>query len=215
MLRAQREIEFTSQTWEYCSPPTKTRNALKPTGTGSSRGPRTRGLGAQMFNSDRCVRVEHFFGVPAESIFGGVKVRPRLFRSYTRTHATPARRVRRAQASLTGVRPLTLEYCSPSSPSGLLPHSGRVQSSIMEVLLPPSCGFHHARKRPLKVYAVLKLVLRMKSPDMGVLLPLLPFGLSSPTREECSPPKMRDMLFVLFDKVLVSHRDNRAANSTH
>ena len=36
-------------------------------------------------------------GVPAESIFGGVKVRPRLFRSYTRTHATPARRVRRAQ----------------------------------------------------------------------------------------------------------------------
>ena len=26
---------------------------------------------------------EHFFGVPAESIFGGVKVRPRLFRSYT------------------------------------------------------------------------------------------------------------------------------------
>ena len=38
-------------------------------------------------------------------------------------------------------------------------------------------------------------------PDMGVLLPLLPFGLSSPTREECSPPKMRDMIFVLFDKV--------------
>ena len=26
-----------------------------------------------MFNSDGCVRVEHFFGVPAESIFGGVK----------------------------------------------------------------------------------------------------------------------------------------------
>ena len=47
---------------------------------------------------------------------------------------------------------------------------------------------------------------------MGVLFPLLPFGLSSPTRKECSPPKMRDILFVLFDKVLVSHRDNRAAN---
>ena len=39
------------------------------------------------------------------------------------------------------------------------------------------------------------------SPDMEVLFPLLPFGYSSPTREECSPPKMRDMLFVLFDKV--------------
>ena len=77
--------------------PTKTRNALKPPGTGSSRGPRPRGLGAQMFNSDRCVRVEHFFGVPAESIFGGVKVRPRLFRSFTRAHATLARRLRRAQ----------------------------------------------------------------------------------------------------------------------
>ena len=35
----------------------------------------------------------------------------------------------------------------------------------------------------------------------GMLLPLLPFGCSSPTREECSPPKMRDILFVLFDKV--------------
>ena len=35
----------------------------------------------------------------------------------------------------------------------------------------------------------------------GMLLPLLPFGYSSPTREECSPPKMRDTLFVLFDKV--------------
>ena len=37
-------------------------------------------------------------GVPAESIFGGVKLRPCLFRSYTRTHVTLARRVRRAQA---------------------------------------------------------------------------------------------------------------------
>ena len=49
----------------------------------------------------------------------------------------------------------------------------------------------------------------------GMLLPHLPFGLSSPTREKFTPPKMRDILFVLFDKVLVSHRDNRAANSTH
>ena len=51
--------------------------------------------------------------------------------------------------------------------------------------------------------------------SLGMLFPLLPFGLSSPTREECSPPKMRDMLFVLFDKVWISHRDNQAANSTH
>ena len=92
-------------------------NVLKPTGTGSSRGPHLRwSLGAQMFSSDRYVRVEHFFGVPAESIFGGVKSRPHLFRSYTRTHATPARRVRRAQANLQCLRPLTWEYCSPSNP---------------------------------------------------------------------------------------------------
>ena len=108
---------------------------MKPTGTGSSRGPRTRGFGAQMFNSDECVRVEHFFGVPAESIFGGVKVRPRLFRSHTRTHATPARRVRRVQASLTGVRPLTWEYCSPSFPSG------KPFPLSWKYCLPPSCGF--------------------------------------------------------------------------
>ena len=48
---------------------------------------------------------------------------------------------------------------------------------------------------------VLKLVYRVYAPNMGVLFPHLPFGYSSPTREECSPPKMRDILFVLFDKV--------------
>ena len=32
-------------------------------------------------------------------------------------------------------------------------------------------------------------------------LPLLPFGYSSPAREEFSPPKMQDILFVLFDRV--------------
>ena len=38
------------------------------------------------------------------------------------------------------------------------------------------------------------------SPDMGVLFPLLPFGLSSPTREEFRPPKMRDMLLSFLIK---------------
>ena len=56
-------------------------------------------------------------------------------------------------------------------------------------------------QNPLGGFGVLKLVYKIYAPDMGVLLPLLPFGLSSPTREECNPPKMRDMLFVLFDKV--------------
>ena len=68
-------------------------------------------------------------------------------------------------------------------------------------------------QHPLGECGVLKREIGCTSPDMGVLHPLLPFGHSSPTREEFSPPKMRDMLFVLFDKVLVSHRDNRAANS--
>ena len=35
---------------------------------------------------------------------------------------------------------------------------------------------------------------------MGVLFPLLPFGLSSPAREEFSPPKMRDKLLVILIK---------------
>ena len=117
---------------------------MKPTGTGSSRGPRTRGFGAQMFNSDECVRVEHFFGVPAESIFGGVKVRPRLFRSHTRTHATPARRVRRVQASLTGVRPPDMGILFP-----LLPF-GKALSSIMEVLFTPFLRVSPRNRSPLK-----------------------------------------------------------------
>ena len=47
------------------------RNVLKPTGTGSSRGPRPRGLGAQMFNSEAFVRVEHFY--PVHVCFGVIK----------------------------------------------------------------------------------------------------------------------------------------------
>ena len=34
----------------------------------------------------------------------------------------------------------------------------------------------------------------------GILLPHLPFGLSSPAREKFTPPKMRDILFVLLIK---------------
>ena len=45
--------------------------------------------------------------------------------------------------------------------------------------------------------------------------PTFPSGFPPPLGIGDNPPKMRDMLFVLFDKVLVSHRDNRAANSTH
>ena len=37
---------------------------MKLMGTGLSRGPRSRGMGAQMFNSDGYVRVEHFYPVP-------------------------------------------------------------------------------------------------------------------------------------------------------
>ena len=105
----------------------RNRNALKQTGTGSSRGPRPRGLGAQMFNSNALVRVEHFYPVP---VYFGV-IRELI------------------QHSLGGC--------------GGLKHENRVYVS------------------------------------RGMLRPHLPFGYSSPTREECSPPKMRDMLFILFD----------------
>ena len=37
---------------------------------------------------------------------------------------------------------------------------------------------------PAQSLAVLKLVLRMKSPDMGILFPLLPFGYSSPAASQ-------------------------------
>ena len=40
-------------------------------------------------------------------------------------------------------------------------------------------------------------------------------GFPPPLGTGDNPPKMRDILFVLFDKVLVSHRNNRAANSNH
>ena len=59
-------------------------------------------------------------GVPAERIFGGVKVRPRLFRSYTRTHATPARRVRRARR-WDRVHVPDMGVLLPSFPSGFPP----------------------------------------------------------------------------------------------
>ena len=52
----------------------------------------------------------------------------------------------------------------------------------------------------LKGYVVLKHENRVYV-SRGMLLPLLPFGCSSPTREEFRPPKMRDILFLFFDKV--------------
>ena len=56
-------------------------------------------------------------------------------------------------------------------------------------------------QHPFGVWVVLKRGLECASSDMGVLFPLLPFGCSSPTREEFRPPKMRDILFVIFDRV--------------
>ena len=54
------------------------------------------------------------------------------------------------------------ECCSPSFPSG------KVLSSNMEVLLPPSCGFHRAQTWN-RVHVT-----------RGMLLPLLPFGFPPP-----------------------------------
>ena len=139
-----------------------------------------------MFNSDRFVRVEHFFGVPAESIFGGVKSRPRLFRSFTRTHATLARRARRAQASLTGVRPLTLEYCSPSNP-------GTPQNCLRRFCGEPHSGFppplRHStcspsRRRKLRRSSIARLLLF----PFRIYIRRGPLG-------GFNPPKMRDLLF--------------------
>ena len=107
----------------------RNRNVMKPTGTGSSRGPHLRwGMGAQMFNSNALVRVEHFYPVPV--CFGVIRALMQ--------------------------RPL--------GGGGGLKHENRVYVS------------------------------------RGILFPLLPFGLSSPAREKFTPPKMRDILFVLLIK---------------
>ena len=60
--------------------------------------------------------------------------------------------------------------------------------------------YAHSCNTRSEAACVLKRKIECASLNMGVLLPLLPFGLSSPTREEFSPPKMRDILFVLLIK---------------
>ena len=70
----------------------------------------------------------------------------------------------------------------------------------MGVLFPPFLRVSLCSETPAQSLAVLKLVLRMKSSNMGVLFPLLPFGLSSPAREKFTPPKMRDILFFILIK---------------
>ena len=52
-----------------------------------------------------------------------------LRQNHCRAEGTARSKVR------TGCSPLTWKYCSPSFPSG------KVLSSIMEILFPPSCGF--------------------------------------------------------------------------
>ena len=95
------------------SPPTRhMRNALKLTGTGSSRGPRLRGMGAQMFNSDVPVRVEHFYPVPV--CFGVIR---ELMQHPLGGCGVPKREI--------GCTSLTWEYCSPSFPSGFPPPLGK------------------------------------------------------------------------------------------
>ena len=84
-----------------------------------------------------------------------------MFRSYTRTHATPTRRLRRAQASLTGVRPLTWECCSPSNP-------GTPQNCLRRFCGEPHSGFppplRHStcspsRRRKLRRSSIARLLL--------------------------------------------------------
>ena len=62
------EDRCASLTLEFClSPPSQTRNTLKPMGTGSSRGPRSRGMGAQMCKCSTRTNAsenEHFYPVP-------------------------------------------------------------------------------------------------------------------------------------------------------
>ena len=112
------------------SPPTRhMRNALKLTGTGSSRGPRLRGMGAQMFNSDVPVRVEHFYPVPV--CFGVIR---ELMQHPLGGCGVPKREI--------GCTSLTWEYCSPSFPAGFPPPLGK--SSVPyhgSIVTPLPAGF--------------------------------------------------------------------------
>ena len=136
----------------------RNRNALKPTGTASSRGSRPQGWRRKCSTRTGASEIEHFYPVPI--CFGVIRE----------------------------LMQHPLEGC------GVFKRENRVYVS-RGMLLP------HQPGDPTKLPAA--------------ILRGAPFGLSSPTREKFTPPKMRDILFVLFDKVLVSHRDNRAANSTH
>ena len=156
-------------------------------GTGSSRGPRLRGSGGANVQLGQIrPRMNIFSGSPPKVFSVGLRSVPVCFGVIRKLMQHPLGVCgvlkRGNECASRG------ECCSPSFPSG------KVLSSIMEVLFTPFLRLRRARRRPLKVYAVLKLVLRMKSPDMGVLFPLLPFGTPPPLRHStCSPSRRRKL----------------------
>ena len=148
---------------------------------------------------------------------------------------TPARRVRRAQANLQCLRPLTWEYCSPSFPEqervetngdGVKPGSphagpgganvqlGRTRPSLNIFSGSPPKAFsvglrsvpvcfgvmRELTQHPLGGYGELKRKIECTSRG-ECCSPTFPSGIPPPLGTGDIPPKMRDILFVLFDKV--------------
>ena len=91
----------------------------------------------------------------------------------------------------------------PAGHGGANVQIGRIRPSLNIFTPSPFVSelYAHSCNTRSEAACVLKRKIECASLNMGVLFPLLPFGLSSPTREEFRPPKMRDMLFVHFDKV--------------
>ena len=156
MLCAQREIEFTSLTWEYCSLSNQNQERIETNGDGVKPGsPHARHGGANVQLGQVRPSLNIFSGSPPKVFSVGLSPVPVCFgviRALIQ-HPLGGCGVLKREIGCTSRG----ECYSPSSPSGFPP----------------------------------------------------PLGIGD------NPPKMRDMFFVLFDKVLVSHRDNRAANRTN
>ena len=73
-----------------------------------------------------------------------------------------------------------------------------------------------ARGRSIKLFVVFKYATNRLFVSRGELdIPLLPFGLSSPVSEKASLLLKCGTCFPPLKKVCVSHKHNRAANSTY
>ena len=105
---------------------------------------------------------------------------------------------------------------SPMGHGGANVQLGRTRPSLNIFTPSPFVSEFYAQSCNARAEGVAGSSMRIECTSRGEYCsPSFPSGFPPPLGTGDNPPKMRDTLFVLFDKVRVSHRDNRAANSTH